>query len=189
LSWATGSGGTPATYNLRYGVHPATSWTTVSGITGTTTTITSLTANTSYDYQVQAVNAGGASAWSGSITASTAAVSNYLLTPGIYPAAGSTYVHGSTGNAFLVNINTSSGDGSYTQPAMDQYGWSTSNTVPPSTWANMTAGIYPAGGHNYDTTYGAAPATAGTYYMWFQALNSTGTVVFQLVLPYSTVVT
>jgi hypothetical protein len=185
LSWtSSASGGTVATYSVRYSVHGANSWTSVTGITGTSTTIMGLTASTSYDYEVQSVNAGGSSAWSAITSNSTAAPSNYLLTIGNRPLPGAAWAVGSGGNPINVNVNTAAIDGSHTQPALDQYGFSTSTTVPPPSWANMIgAPYYVQDSHNYDTQYANAPSVAGTYYVWFQALDSTNTVQFTFVCP------
>jgi hypothetical protein len=71
-----------------------------------------------------------------------------------------------------IGVNALLAPGSTT--ASIQFGWSTSSTVPPTSW---TAGIYVNSQSNGDALYGAyltAPATAGTYYGW--VANTTGTV-------------
>lgn len=70
---ASGSYGAAAGYNLRYSPSGAGNWTVVAGVTSVCT-LTGLTAATAYDVQVQATNAGGSSAWSGTGTATTAAL-------------------------------------------------------------------------------------------------------------------
>jgi len=74
LSWtAPGSGGAPASYTVQYRVTGGSSWMQVSGISGTSYSVTGLSASTEYDFQVQAVNAGGMSAWTATTNATTAA--------------------------------------------------------------------------------------------------------------------
>jgi hypothetical protein len=74
LSWtAPGSGGAPASYTVQYRVTGGGSWTQVSAISGTSYGVTGLPASTEYDFQVQAVNAGGVSGWTVTTNATTAA--------------------------------------------------------------------------------------------------------------------
>jgi len=74
LSWtAPGSGGAPASYTVQYRVTGGSSWTQVSGISGTSYSVTGLSASTEYDFQVQAVNAGGVSGWTATMNTTTAA--------------------------------------------------------------------------------------------------------------------
>jgi Fibronectin type III domain len=74
LSWtAPGTGGAPASYTLQYQVQGGTSWTQISGISGTSCTVTGLAASTIYNFQLQAVNAGGSSAFTATTSATTAA--------------------------------------------------------------------------------------------------------------------
>ena len=108
LSWtAPVSGGAVSTYSVRWSPHNANTWTTSSNISGTSTTVTGLTANTSYDFEVQAVNAAGSSAWTAPITAAT--TGNYLLTAGTSPTAGSTWPKSTGGIAVNVNDNSVGG--------------------------------------------------------------------------------
>lgn len=71
-TWDAGTGGTPATYNLRWRVQGVTSWTTITGITDTFYVISGLTVNQTIEWEVQAVNGGGTSAWSATTTCTTA---------------------------------------------------------------------------------------------------------------------
>ena len=178
-TWTAPSGGGVATgYNLRYSVHAANSWTTVSGVTSPYS-ITGLTAGTSYDVQVQATNASPSSpgSWSASTTASTY---NYAMGSGFQPyGSGTSYAHASTCNA-NVDDGSSSGDGSHTVPANVYFGWSTSSTVAPTSISGMTIaqGQISNSGHNYWYAYGVpTPASAGTYYFWSVETNSGGTIV------------
>jgi hypothetical protein len=184
LSWTAGVGGTPAAYAVRYSVHGASAWTTISGITGTSTTITGLTASTSYDFEVQATNATGTSAWSSPTTASTAALSAYLLSqtfyggPGQTPAIGYTAAAGTNGIPAAVTDNSTSAGSNpnHTAPAAVNFAWSTSNTVQP-TAGMQAATIYDNGGYQFWTCYVNGPTTPGTYYLWAIGYSSSGAVV------------
>jgi hypothetical protein len=202
LIWtAPTAGAVPTSYSVRYSVHGAGLWSApVTGITGLGTTITGLTGNTSYDFEVASVNAGGTSAWTGIMTANT---TNYKLSEGINPGANSSYMHATGGHAFNVNINTASGDGSCTLPYEVDYAFSTSNTtVPTSGWLVLATGLtsgsaylYSPGtgqtgyGHTYCGNYITVPATAGTYYIWYQAKDSSGNVQIQYCSIYTVTAT
>jgi hypothetical protein len=189
LSWNAGSGGAPATYNVRYGVHGANAWTTVSGITGTSTTVTGLNASTSYDYEVEAVNLGGTSAWSGVVTASTPVVSNYLLSPGIpvnpLPSSGwATTETLAPNNGPGVNAVDNSSNG-YTAPSAVSFGWSTSNQTQPTTGLTAASNFEPS----WWAAYPPTPSAAGSYYLWGIAYNANGQVVATCVSPVTFTVT
>ncbi|MBS0559547.1 MAG: fibronectin type III domain-containing protein [Proteobacteria bacterium] len=176
LTWsAPSSGGAPATYNVRYSLASANAWTTVSGIAGTTVTISGLSSATAYDYEVQAANAGGSSAWTAAVTSTTAVQSNYLLTP-FAPAAGYTAPHGTNGIVAQVNDNSASGDGGHTVPHAVNVAWSTSSTAMPTSGLQSTV-QYSNAGHNLWVTYANGPATAGTSYLWGIAYDSGNNVV------------
>jgi len=176
LTWAaSSSGGTPATFNVRYSMASANNWTTLTGITGTTATVSGLSSATSYDYEVQALNAGGTSAWTAAVTSSTAAPSNYLLTS-FAPAAGYTAAHSTNGIIAQVNDNSASGDGGHTVPHAVNLAWSASSTVMPTTGLQSTV-QYSNVGHNLWVTYANGPTTAGTWYLWGIAYDSGGNVV------------
>ena len=134
LSWtAPASGGAVASYSARWSPHAANAWTTVANIGGTSTTITGLTVSTSYDFEVEAVNAGGDSGWTAAINAVTTSGGNYLLTAGFLPAAGSTWQVNASGIGVNSNDNSATVDGSHTVPASVAHAWSTSNTAAPTT--------------------------------------------------------
>jgi hypothetical protein len=176
LSWtAPASGGPVVSYNVRYSVDGASTWTTVSGITGTSATVTGLSASTAYDYQVEAVNAGGTSAWSSQVVSTTAAPSNYLLTS-FAPAAGYTAAHGTNGIIVQINDNSATGDGTHTVPHAVNIAWSTGNTTVPSSGLQTTT-QYSNGGHNLWVTYANGPTTAGTWYVWGIAYDAGGNIV------------
>ena len=177
LSWtAPASGGAVASYSARWSPHAANAWTTVANIGGTSTTITGLTVSTSYDFEVEAVNAGGVSGWTGAINAVTTSGGNYLLTAGFLPAAGSTWQVNADGIGVNSNDTSATVDGSHTVPASVTHAWSTSNTATPTT------GLQPATqfsntGHNYWATYMTAPGTPGNYYLWAIAKDAGANVV------------
>jgi hypothetical protein len=83
LAWsAPASGGSPTSYIAEYRVTGSTSWTASAALTATTYQITGLQSATSYDFQVQAVNAIGAGAFSPTLTASTSTASQPVAAPG-----------------------------------------------------------------------------------------------------------
>lgn len=160
----------------------------MTGITGTTTTITGLTPGASYDYEVEALNAGGNSGWTAATTASTP---YYYLTH-YAPASGYTAPHTTTAIIAQVNDNSVPSDGSHTLPTSASVAWSTSNTVAPTTGL-QAAGVY------YNTqlvppqnlwgAYANGPPAAGTYYLWGFAYNATGALVATCVSPFGFVFT
>jgi hypothetical protein len=131
---------------------------------------------------VQAVNAQGSSAFTATVSCTTAApVGNYLLTLGTRPTNGP-FVHGQTGIAEGVNDNSISGDGSHTVPASVWLAWSLSNSVVPTTGLQSLS-VTTMDGHNQWVNWVAAPGSAGNYYMWFVAKDGAGTVVATYVSP------
>ncbi len=192
LTWtAPASGGVVAIYSVRYSPHNANAWSQVDNISATSTTISGLTVNTSYDFEVQAYDAGGVSPWTAPITAST--TGNYLLTAGVNPATGSSWPHGTSGIAVNVNDNSVAADGSHTIPASVWFGWSLSSTVAPTTSLAAAAGTSQAipgmTGHNVWYQWVSAPASAGAYYFWAIARDSGGATVATYVSPSAFAVT
>ncbi len=182
LSWtAPMSGGAPASYLVRWSPHNANAWTQSSPVSNTSFTVTGLTANTSYDFEVQAVNAAGSSAWTAPTTVTTPG--NYLLSNINHnPADGSTFAINQSGIVAQISDNSASIDGNYTVPASVAFYWSTSNTVVPTTGAQ--SGVqWTNAGHNLWVQYISAPGTAGNYYLWAVAKDSVGNVVAFYVWP------
>jgi hypothetical protein len=180
LSWtASVSGDAVSTYSVRWSPHNANTWTTSSNIGGTSAALTGLTANTSYDFEVQAVNAAGSSAWTAPITAAT--TGNYLLTAGSSPTAGSTWPKSTSGIAVNVNDDSTAVDGSHSIPAAVSFGWSLSNTVAPTSGLTAAAGtsqsIPGMTGHNLWYQWISAPSSSGAYYFWAIAKDAGGTAV------------
>lgn len=73
VSW-TSPGGTITSYTLQYKLATATTFTNVTGITGVTTVVSSLTPNSSYNYQVLALNGTNSGPVSAQVTGSTTAL-------------------------------------------------------------------------------------------------------------------
>jgi hypothetical protein len=192
LSWAMPTtGGAVSTYSVRWSPHNANAWIIVSNISGMSTPVTGLAANTSYDFEIQAVNAAGSSAWTAPITVATAG--NYLLTAGTSPTAGSTWPKSTGGIAVNVNDNSVAADGSHSIPITVSFGWSLNNTVAP------TSGLTPASGtsqsipgmigHNLWYQWTSSPTSAGAYYFWAIAKDSSGAAVATYVSPSAFAVT
>ena len=192
LSWtAPVSGGAAASYLARWSPHNANTWTQSSTISGTSFTVTGLTANASYDFEVQAGNVAGNSAWTAPVTAAT--IGNYLLTAGTSPSAGSTWAKGTGGIAVNVNDNSVAADGSHTIPPSVSFGWALSNTVAPATGLTAASGtsqsIPGMTGHNIWYHWISAPASAGAYYFWAIAKDSGGATVATYVSPSAFAIT
>jgi len=183
LSWTAPSvGGVGATYNVQYQVLGAGSWTAGPSTSSTNMTVTGLSASTTYNFQVQTSNGGLTSAWTSSVSEATTSASNYLLTGGVYPSG--SFTAGQGGIPVNANDNSTSGDGSHTIPASVSFGWSTSNTTPPSSLtaaAGASQSIPGEVGQNIWYQWINGPSTAGAYYFWAIAYNSGGTQVAQYV--------
>ncbi len=184
LSWtAPASGGAVASYSVRWSPAGANTWTTVASITGTSTTISGLTASTSYDFEVQAVNAGGNSAWTAAVTAVTTSGGNYSLSNINHnPADGATFTVNQGGIIAQISDDSAAIDGSHTVPASVAFYFSTSNSVVPTSGA-QPATQWSNAGHNFWVQYINAPGTAGNYYLWAVAKDSGGNVVKTFIWP------
>ena len=182
LSWtAPATGGTVATYTVNYRVTGSGTWVTASAaVAGVSYTVTGLSASTSYEFQVFGVNAGGSGTASATVTASTAAASNYLLTTGFQPVSGATATAGTGTVAANANDNSATVDGSKTVPASVKFGLSTSNTTAPASFTNGSQ--FANSGHNYWAAYVPTPTTAGTYFVWARAFDSGSNQVAQVIL-------
>ena len=194
LSWtAPASGGSGASYNVQYQLQSGGSWTQISGISGTSYTVTGLASSTAYNFQVQAVNGGLTSSWTSTVVGTTIAPSNYDLTwTGTMntniPLSGSTFTPSQGAIVAQVNDNSASGDGNHTVPAAVYFAWSASNTTMPTAGYISTV-QYTNNGHNLWVQYINAPASAGSYYLWAIAENSSGAVVATYVWPNPCTVT
>ncbi len=85
LSWTAASGAT--SYKIEYSVTGSGTWTTANTTTGTSFTVAALSANTSYDYRVSGVNAGGTGTASTTVTASTTTFTALRAVVGVAPTA------------------------------------------------------------------------------------------------------
>ncbi len=167
LTWSTPTtGGTPTSYTVQFRVTGTTSWATASGaVSGTTFTLTGLAAGTSYDYQVFGVNAGGVGPTSLVVTASTPAVAGAVSAITWNVAPSGSYVHGSGTIGVNAQITPST--------AAVQFGFSTSATVAPLSWA--------AGTFVNTNLWGAfvpIPAIAGTWYAWCEGTDGSSPTVY-----------
>jgi hypothetical protein len=184
LAWVSpSSGGTVATYSVRWSPTGANTWTQIDAISGTSTTVSGLAGSTSYDFQVRATNAGSSSAWTASYTASTASGGNYSLSNINHnPADGSTFSINQSGIIAQISDDSASGDGTHTVPASVAFYWSNSNTVVPTAGAESCV-QWSNAGHNLWVQYINAPGTVGSYYLWAVAKNASGSVVATYVWP------
>ena len=175
LSWTApaidGSHGAAAGYTLQYRVTSVGgAWTQITGISGTSQTATGLSPATGYDFQVEAVNTGGASGFTATAAGTTYVaeiVLNYMLP--------SPLAHGSYPGVNATVTPT---------PANLREAWGSSATVEPvAGWTN---------GVNYSSSLwgcylnGGASAAAGTVWLWLEAQDSSGaTIGLSVTGPYS----
>jgi hypothetical protein len=128
-SWNAASGAT--TYDLRHKRAADSTWTTIAGLTATSRTVEDLTNDVTYDFQVRAVNSGGASAWSATVQATPRALMLYLKTNGAPGANTATVLDLPMSGAFpawaetLPNYSTDEGNN---QPGRHMHKGSPSDT-------------------------------------------------------------
>jgi hypothetical protein len=167
LTWsAPSSGGSPSSYTVQYCVSGATTWTIFAqGLTATTTTVTGLIAGTAYNFQVYAVNAAGSGQPSASASGSTAAVAGIMISATWNMVPSGSYAHGSGFIGVNAHINPST--------ATVQFGFSTSSTMPPTTWtvaAYVNSDLWGA--------YVPTPSTTGTWYAWVEGTDGSAPTVY-----------
>ena len=64
VTWVTPTGGgLVVSYSIRHRVRGTSTWTNITGVTGNIRNVTGLTSSTEYEFQMQAINANGASSW------------------------------------------------------------------------------------------------------------------------------
>jgi hypothetical protein len=184
LSWTVpASGGAVTAYTVQCRLHGSTSWTTASSVvTATSYTVTGLSPGVTYDFQVYATNTAGTGTAATLSGVATAATSNYLLTPGWLPAAGSTWSSTASGIGVNANDNTASIDGSHTAPVSVAFVWSANNTMAPASPLQPGA-QFSNNGHNYWGAYVNGPGTPGNYFLWSIAKDSGANVVAACVFP------
>jgi hypothetical protein len=161
-------------YNLRYSVHAANSWTTVSGVTSGTV-VTGLTIGTSYDIEVQGANASTTSprVWSSATTASTYAS---VVT---WSASGEPLSTQSRSTTNVLGVVFTEGMNAATSPQASSVSFAmpTGNTVVPV--SGLVSGTYTNPTFAWAVFY-PVPAN-GTYYFWAIAYDSRGDVIGALV--------
>ncbi|MGH7153605.1 MAG: fibronectin type III domain-containing protein [Acetobacteraceae bacterium] len=168
LSWSAPSsgGGIPSSYSVQYRVSGTGTWSTASSsVSSTAFTASGLTASTSYDFQVFAVNAGGAGAPSSIVSASTSTSSSSVtsIAWNVAPSGSYTAGNGTIGVNAQVSPST----------AAVQFGFSTSATVPPTFWTAAT--------HVNTNLWGAyvpTPASAGTWFGWCEGTDGSAPTVY-----------
>jgi hypothetical protein len=167
LFWsASTGGGVPASYTVQLRSTGTTSWTTANGaVTGTTFTVTGLAADSSYDYQVYGVNAGGSGPASTIVTVSTLAAAGAVSAVTWNVAPTGSYVHASGTIGVNAHVTPAS--------ASVQFGLSTSATVAPSGWTAASL-------VNTDL-WGAfvpIPTVAGSWYAWCEGSDGSSPTVY-----------
>lgn len=168
LNWsAPPSGGTVGSYSVQYRVTGTTIWSTGAvGLTTTSASVTGLTAATGYDFQVYAVNAGGAGQPSTLVTASTSAGVTGAVTAITWQLVPSgSYTHGAGSIGVNAHITPST--------ATVQFGFSTSFSVPPANWliaSYVNTDLWGA--------YVSTPASAGTWYAWVEGTDGSLPTVY-----------
>lgn len=183
LSWqAPASGDAVSVYIVNYRSTSAAGAWTSQYAAGNNLTVSGLTAATQYDFEVIATNSVGdglASSIVTATTASAASTSDYLLTTGFLPTAGSTWASTAAGIGVNAADNSAVVDGSYTVPASVAFAWSLSDTVAPTTGL-VPGSQFSIDVHNYWSAYLNGPGAPGACYLWAIAKDSGGNVVQSL---------
>jgi hypothetical protein len=167
VSWTPPTtGGTGLVYGVQYRLSGQTAWTpAASNLSATSTNITNLTAATAYDIQITATNSTGSGPPSNIVTVTTGQVAGLVtnITWGLTPSG--TSVNGVGAIGVNVHVNPAS--------AGVQFGFSTSLTVPPTSWI--------AGAHINSDFWGAyvpTPTSAGQWYAWAEGTDSSSPTVY-----------
>jgi hypothetical protein len=167
LNWsAPTSGGAVSSYTVQYRITGTTTWSTfATGLTTTSASVTGLTAATAYGFQVYAANGGGAGLPSSVASASTASATGAVtaITWALVPSG--SYAHGAGSIGVNAHVTPSS--------ATVQFGFSTSSTVPPTSW--VLAGFVNS---NLWGAYVSTPAVAGTWYAWVEGTDGSFPTVY-----------
>ena len=160
LNWsAPSSGGAVSSYTTQYRVTGATIWlTSATGIVVTSASVTGLAAGTAYDFQVYAVNGGGAGLPSVVASATTMAVPGAVISITWQTTPSGSYPHGAGSLGVNAHINPGS--------APVQFGFSNSTTVRPTSW---TVATYV--NSDFWGAYVPTPPSAGTWYAWVEGLD------------------
>lgn len=167
LNWsAPGSGGSVGSYTVQYRVSGTTGWSTSAvGIGVTNASVTGLAAATAYDFQVFAVNGSGAGLPSAVVTATTAAAAGAVISITWQTAPSGNFTHGA--GTLGVNAHVNPGN------APIQFGFSTSATVPPTSW---TIATYI--NSDFWGAYVSTPPSAGAWYAWGEGTDGSTPTVY-----------
>jgi hypothetical protein len=170
--------GAATAYNVRTSPTGAGTWTTLTGVTSPYT-LTGLTGATAIDVEIQATNTAiSPSAWSATTTGTTWGTT---VAPGNWVAA-SSQAHGAgVAPNGGVQMTLTAAPTAATAAA---FAWSSSNTIIPTT--SLIAALLD-GQTNGWGQYFAAPATAGTFYLWMLAQGTGGATTGALVTSAITV--
>jgi Fibronectin type III domain len=164
-SWTPPSG-SGLTYEVRYQVAGQSSWTTaISGITATSYTISGLASGTSYQIDVVAANAQGMGTPSAPVAISTPATPGAVTSISWNVPPSGTFNAGT--GAIGVNAHVTPGT------AAVQFGFSASNTIPPSNWVAATYVNTDLWG-----AYVSTPASPGSWYGWVEGTDGSSPTVY-----------
>ena len=176
LTWAAGSGGTPASYSVQVSTSATFSSTVYSqsGVTsGTSVTTGSLSNLTTYYWEVSATNANGTSAWS-----SIWSFTTVITAPGV-PVL-STPSTGTANEPEMPTLTWSAGSG----------GTPASYAVQVSTSATFSSTVYSQSGVTSGTSVTTGSLSNLTTYYWeVSATNANGTSAWSSVWSFTTVIT
>jgi hypothetical protein len=168
LNWsAPSSGGAVNSYTVQYRIAGTTTWSTfATGLTTASASVTGLIAATAYGFQVYATNGGGAGLPSSVASASTNTATTGAVTAITWEVVPSgSYAHGAGSIGMNAHITPSA--------ATVQFGFSTSSTVPPTSW--VLAGFVNS---NLWGAYVSTPAVAGTWYAWVEGTDGSSPTVY-----------
>ncbi len=166
LAWTPpASGGTVSSYTIQYCVSGTSSWVmATSSFTSTCYTVTALLPTTSYEFEVTASNAAGTGPASNVAIANTLAGNSVTSVTWNVTPSGS-YTHGNGAIGVNAQILPSS--------APVQFGFSTSPTVPPTSWT--------PGSYVNSSLWGAyvnTPSVSGTWYAWVEGTDGSMPTAF-----------
>ena len=176
LTWAAGSGGTPASYAVQVSTSVTFSSTVYSqsGVTGGTSVTTGSLSNlTTYYWEVSATNANGTSAWS-----SVWSFTTVITAPGV-PVL-STPSTGTSGQSVTPTLTWSAGGG----------GTPVSYAVQVSTITAFSSTVYSQSGVTGGTSVTTSSLSNLTTYYWeVNATNANGTSAWSGIWSFTTIIT
>jgi hypothetical protein len=166
-SWAAPSvGGAGMVYTVQYRISGQSTWSSAANnLSATSYTVTNLVPATSYDIRITASNSFGTGSPSATITAQTAQLAGLVTSITWALAPNGNYTHGVGSMGVNAHVNPAA--------AQIQFGFSTSQTVPPATWVTAV---------NVNTDfwgqYLSTPATTGTWYAWAEGTDGSAPTVY-----------